>query len=305
VRPMPDPEAPRGNDALAARHLRVGFYGLLVFLTLGVVLEALHGFKVGLYLDVGNEARRLSLRLAHAHGTLLSVLSIVFALTLGSRASPSPEVALRAGRFLSAALLLLPGGFLLGGLFVNGGDPGVGVLLVPVGALCLFVAVLLTARGIGRGGLTLRELSWGTPDYDASVVLRSHVLRQPLGLYPGPEERPAEAKLRHLGAFDGERLVGCLMLEDKGEGRVRMRQVAVDFEHQRRGVGSKLVAFSERVARGAGFREMVLNARETAVPFYERHGYEKHGEPFSEVTVTHFAMSKPLAPVAGGGKKPA
>jgi ribosomal protein S18 acetylase RimI-like enzyme len=168
--------------------------------------------------------------------------------------------------------------------------------------VCLFIAVLLTARGIGHGGPTLREMAWGTPDYDASVVLRSHVLRQPLGLYPGPEERPAEAKLRHLGAFDGDRLVGCLMLEDKGEGRVKMRQVAVDFEHQRRGIGSKLVAFSEQVAREAGFREMVLNARETAVPFYERHGYEKHGAPFTEVTVTHFAMSKSLAPAAGGGK---
>jgi ribosomal protein S18 acetylase RimI-like enzyme len=299
---MSNRDAPAGNDALVARHLRIGYVGLLVFLTLGVVLEALHGFKVGLYLDVGNEARRLSLRLAHAHGALLSVLHVVFALTLGSRAAPPRDTAERAGRFLSAALLLLPGGFLLGGLFVNGGDPGVGVLLVPVGALCLFVAVLLTARAIGRGGVLLREMAWDSPNYDASVALRSRVLRQPLGLYPGPEERPAEAKLRHLGAFDGDRLVGCLMLEDKGDGRVKMRQVAVDFEHQRRGIGSKLVAFSERVAREAGFREMVLNARDTAVPFYERNGYAKHGEPFVEVTVRHYAMSKSLAPAAGGGK---
>lgn len=301
---MPTQEAPTGNDALATRHLRVGFFGLLVFLTLGVALEAFHGFKLGFYLDAGSEARRLALRLGHAHGTLLSVLHVVFGLTLGSRAAPPREVAERAGRLFTAALVLLPGGFVLGGLFVHGGDPGVGVLLVPVGALCLFVAVLLTARGIGRGGLVLREFPWGSREYDQSVVLRSHVLRQPLGLYPGPEERPAEAKLRHLGAFDGERLVGCLMLEDKGEGRVKMRQVAVDFEHQRRGVGSRLVEFSERVARDAGFREMVLNARETAVPFYERHGYEKHGEPFVEVTVPHFAMSKPLAPRGQGGKTP-
>jgi predicted GNAT family N-acyltransferase len=298
---MANPEA---KDALTARHLRVGYFGLLAFLTLGIALEALHGFKLGLYLDVGNEARRLSLRLAHAHGTLLSVLHIVFGLTLGSRAAPPKDTAERAGRFLTAALLLLPGGFLLGGLFVHGGDPGIGVLLVPVGAVCLFVAVLLMARGVGRKGLVLRELTWGSPDYDASVTLRSQVLRQPLGLYPGPEERPQEAKLRHLGAFDGERLVACLMLEDRGEGRAKMRQVAVAFEYQRRGVGSKLVAFSERVAREAGFREMVLNARETAVPFYERHGYEKHGEPFTEVTVTHFAMSKALAPPVSGGKKP-
>jgi predicted GNAT family N-acyltransferase len=301
---MPKPDAP-DTYALVTRHLRVGFFGLLVFLTLGVVLEAFHGFKVGLYLDVGNEARRLAFRLAHAHGTLLSVFHVVFGLTLGSRAAPPRAVAERAGRLLTAALLLLPGGFFLGGLFVHGGDPGVGVLLVPVGALCLFLAVLFTARGIAQGGLVLRELAWGSPDYDQSVVLRSHVLRQPLGLYPGPEERAAEATLRHLGAFEGDRLVACLMLEDKGDGCVKMRQVAVDFEHQRRGVGTSLVEHSERIAREAGFREMVLNARETAVPFYERRGYAKHGEPFIEVTVRHFAMSKPLARTEEGGKNPA
>jgi hypothetical protein len=186
---MPGRNAPAGNEALVARHLRLGYTGLLVFLTLGVVLEALHGFKVGFYLDVGNEARRLSLRLTHAHGTLLSVLHVVFALTLGCRAAPPKSVAARAWRLLTAALLLLPGGFLLGGLFVHGGDPGVGVLLVPVGAGCLFVAVLLTARGIGNRGPTLREMTWGTPDYDASVVLRSHVLG---ARRSSPHRRPSD-----------------------------------------------------------------------------------------------------------------
>jgi len=33
-------------------------------------------------------------------------------------------------------------------LYGQGGDPGVGIFLVPVGAVCLFVAVLLTATGL-------------------------------------------------------------------------------------------------------------------------------------------------------------
>jgi hypothetical protein len=51
-----------------------------------------------------------------------------------------------AGNCLLGASVLLPGGFFLGGLFLYGGDPGLGVLLVPLGALLLLVAVLLTAR---------------------------------------------------------------------------------------------------------------------------------------------------------------
>lgn len=42
----------------------------------------------------------------------------------------------------------MPLGFFLGGVQFYGGDPGLGILLLPAGALCLFVAVLKTARAI-------------------------------------------------------------------------------------------------------------------------------------------------------------
>jgi len=60
----PSPE----TRALAERHLRFGWWALLGFLTVGLVLEAFHGFKVGLYLDVPNQTRRLMWTLGHAHG---------------------------------------------------------------------------------------------------------------------------------------------------------------------------------------------------------------------------------------------
>lgn len=293
---------------LALRHLRLGFWGLLVFSTFGVVLEALHGFKIGLYLNVDNESRRLVWRLSHAHGTLLSLVNVAFGLVLDSRYAPRPPAAERASRLLVVATLLLPGGFFLGGLFVHGGDPGLGIVLVPLGALALFGAVFIVARGLPREAtlmnepktsgaptrVALRELAFASPEYEQSFALRLRVLREPLGLRPGPGERDEESKLVHLGAFEGERLVAALMLHDLGEGRVRMRQVAVDFDHQRSGVGTKLVHFSEQVARRRGFREMVLHARHTAVPFYERLGYVTYGEPFVEVTIPHIAMRMTL-----------
>ena len=42
--------------------------------------------------------------------------------------------------------MLLPGGLFLGGVTVYAGDPGVGVALVPVGAVLLLLAVFLAAR---------------------------------------------------------------------------------------------------------------------------------------------------------------
>ena len=130
-------------------HLRVGWWSLLVFLTLGLVLETLSGFKVGLYLDVANSTRRLMWTLAHVHGTLLSVLNLVFALSLHLAPDWKESHRATASRSLLGALALMPLGFFLGGVRVYGGDPGLGVLLVPPGAFLLFVAVLLTARAFG------------------------------------------------------------------------------------------------------------------------------------------------------------
>jgi hypothetical protein len=127
-------------------HLRIGWWALLVFVTLGITLETLSGFKAGLYLDVDNSTRRLMWTLAHAHGTLLSILNIVFATSLRLVPGWSAAGRLLASRCLRGALLLMPLGFFLGGVRIHGGDPGLGILLVPPGALMLFVAVLSTAR---------------------------------------------------------------------------------------------------------------------------------------------------------------
>jgi len=131
----------------ARRHLRFGWWSLFVFATLGLTLEALHGFKVRFYLDVSNDTRRLMWTLAHAHGTLLGIVHVIFGLMV----RVAPEMRSRSLRATSSSLIaasvLLPGGFFLGGVVFYSGDPGVGVILVPIGAALLLYAVLQIARG--------------------------------------------------------------------------------------------------------------------------------------------------------------
>ena len=130
------------------RHLRFGWWSLLIFLTLGLALELLHGFKVGAYLNVSNSTRRLMWTLAHAHGTLFGLIHVAFAFTVRTVPDwPATRRALASGALRSASILM-PAGFFLGGMVIHGGDPGLGIVLVPVGALLLFVAVFLTAAGI-------------------------------------------------------------------------------------------------------------------------------------------------------------
>ena len=141
---MDNDEDLSGRPDHARRHLRLGWWELVIWLTLGIVLETMHGFKIGWYLDVSNETRRIMWTLAHAHGTLLGVVNILFSLTVRHAIGPARWQAL-ASSCLIGASLLLPGGFLLGGIVVYGGDPGPGILLVPVGAILLLVALALTA----------------------------------------------------------------------------------------------------------------------------------------------------------------
>jgi hypothetical protein len=131
---------------LARRHQRFGWWSLFFFVTLGLVLEGLHGFKVGWYLDVPSTMRRLTWTLAHAHGTLLAVLNLILGATLHRLPRWSPRQRGVASSSLLVATLLLPGGFFLGGVFIHEGDPGLGILLVPLGGVFLCLSVFLTAR---------------------------------------------------------------------------------------------------------------------------------------------------------------
>ena len=119
-----------------------------MFGLLGLVLETLHGFKVGAYLDVSNDTRRLMWTLAHAHGTLLGVVHLGFAFTLRHLDPDAPSIR-SASSALIGASVVLPAGFFLGGIRFYAGDPGVGVALVPIGAVLLIYAAVVVARQLG------------------------------------------------------------------------------------------------------------------------------------------------------------
>lgn len=130
---------------LARRHQIVGWWALLLFLSLGIALETLHGFKIGFYLDPSQRMRRLLWTLAHAHGTLLAVVQICFSLGL-TQFGVWTERRLKLTSFLLIdALIFLPVGFFLGGFGHSEVDPSLGILLVPIGAIFLLISVALIA----------------------------------------------------------------------------------------------------------------------------------------------------------------
>ena len=133
------------DTIVVRRHLALGWSMLALFMLLGLTLEALHAFKLGWYLDLAHETRRLMLRLAHAHGALLGLVQIGFALSWRHRRPAGPALERAASIALAAGSLLLPAGFFFGGLVVDGGDPNPAIVLSPVGALCVVGATAFLA----------------------------------------------------------------------------------------------------------------------------------------------------------------
>jgi hypothetical protein len=147
-----DEETALSNCPLVRRHLLIGWWSLLLFLSLGLALEAMNGLKLGWYVNVPNHTRRIMWTLAHAHGTILAIVHVAFAVTLSITGLATAPRLQTASSCLTLAIVCLPGGFFLGGLFFWGGDPGLGILFVPIGGALLLAAVLTTARELRAAG---------------------------------------------------------------------------------------------------------------------------------------------------------
>ena len=131
-----EPERPGAERTWCGR---VCGWGLVVWLAAGIVLEALNGFKLAPYLEDG--LRREMWTLAHAHGTLFSLVGVVLAWA-GPIASLPARRARTCDRLFATGSFLLPLGFLLGGAWHSESDPGIGILLVPAGGLLAAAGLL-------------------------------------------------------------------------------------------------------------------------------------------------------------------
>ena len=135
-------------------------------------------------------------------------------------------------------------------------------------------------------------------EWAAYYALRYAVLRQPWQQPPGSEKLPDDAApgVTHalLADASGAALaVGRLQPAAPGQGQIRM--VAVAQAAQGQGAGRILMEYLETQARTAGLTEILLHARQNAVPFYERLGYavvEPSYTLFGQIP--HFLMTKKL-----------
>jgi GNAT superfamily N-acetyltransferase len=133
-------------------------------------------------------------------------------------------------------------------------------------------------------------------DWAAYFDLRWRVLREPWRQPRGSERDESDLTSYHLMLRDIDGVAvaaGRIHLNTAEEAQVRYMAVAPLWRN--RGLGGRLLQGLEAYARAKGAKEIVLNARQDAIPFYLRHAY-KVEEPAETLfgTVKHMQMRKRL-----------
>ena len=129
-------------------------------------------------------------------------------------------------------------------------------------------------------------LSIKNVDAEAVRSLRAEVLRPGLpyeaSFYPG-DNVPGSA---HFGIYDGDTLIGCasVFLEDHPDlpetPHWRLRGMAVEEQHRKKGLGSRLLNSCKQYAKSQGSSLLWCYARTRAIPFYLGQGFTVVGEGF-------------------------
>jgi hypothetical protein len=117
--------------------LRQSFIGIAAWMSFGLLLEGFIGFRVSGYMSVS--IRRELFQLAHTHGTLLSLLLLISALTISKGLVYPNKFAVLS---LRIGTILMPLGFLLGGIQPNKEEPNALVFLAPIGGILVIFGVV-------------------------------------------------------------------------------------------------------------------------------------------------------------------
>ena len=132
-------------------------------------------------------------------------------------------------------------------------------------------------------------------EWKAYFQLRFEVLREPWNQPAGSEVLGDEDQAIHAMAVEGDEALGVARMHASAPGQGQVRCVAVATDQQGKGVGKALMIYLEDMARQKAWNEILLEARENAVPFYKALGYEIQKESyllFNEIQ--HYTMTKLL-----------
>jgi len=135
-------------------------------------------------------------------------------------------------------------------------------------------------------------------EWDAYYHFRWRYLRAPWQQPPGSERDELEQLACHFAAYDDSSgdLVAVGRLHWPAPGQAQIRYMAVIPERRGLGIGTRLMTALETTARAHQATEIILQARDGALAFYQRLGYRNLGPSHRLFgVIQHYQMSKQLS----------
>ncbi|CAH0534009.1 Acetyltransferase [Vibrio stylophorae] len=118
-------------------------------------------------------------------------------------------------------------------------------------------------------------------------AVREHVFIEEQNIAPEIEFDALDANAFHVLAYDQARPVATgRMLSDGHIGRI-----AVEASHRHLGIGKQIIEALLTQAKAQGLARVFLGAQQSAIPFYQKLGFEPYGEPFMEANIVHQSMA--------------
>jgi predicted GNAT family N-acyltransferase len=136
-----------------------------------------------------------------------------------------------------------------------------------------------------------------TPDeFRRYYDLRWKILRAPWKQPRGSEQDELEQSSHHLMVVDSQQaVIGVGRLHFNNIREAQIRYMAVAIKQQRKGIGTLLLNALEQRAIELGAARIVLDARENALRFYRKQGYEIQGPGHTLFnSIAHIKMKKDL-----------
>ena len=133
-------------------------------------------------------------------------------------------------------------------------------------------------------------------DFNDYYYYRWLYLRKPLNKELGTEKDELENQSIHrMIKNKKDNIIAVARLHHNSDDESQVRYFAIDKNYRRIGLGSFLMQHLEKISIRTKHQNMVLNARENSVPFYESLGYvvyKKTNLLFGQIQ--HYKMKKAL-----------
>ena len=131
--------------------------------------------------------------------------------------------------------------------------------------------------------------TWKEAEADAFLVRQTVFIQE--------QRVPAELELdefdqlaTHALAYKDTQCIGTGRLVDLGGGQTQIGRMAVLAQFRGIGIGKQILEKLVGLAISQGAKTIILHAQLTAIPFYEKLGFQAQGDTYDEAGIPHRNM---------------